>query len=66
MGLEIKADKLDNKGKYFLVIEALWNKQAVGEYQAFCVQLLTKVQIDLKECNAPEGLMNSVYVSRAI
>ena len=47
--LEIKADNLKNKGKYFLVIEALWNKQAVGDYQAFCVQLLAKSQIDIKE-----------------
>lgn len=66
VGLEIPADKLKNNGKYYLVIEALWNKFAVGDYQAFCVQLLAKSQIDIKECQAPENLMQSVYISRAI
>jgi hypothetical protein len=66
VGLEIPASKLQSRGKYYLVIEALWNKHAKGEYQAFCVQLLAKMEIDLRECPVPEGLMNSVYVSRAI
>jgi len=66
--LEVEAEKL-RAGKYVLKVEALWNKCALqknSNYQAFCVQVLTKMKINLTDSAQDNNFLYRAMISRAI
>jgi hypothetical protein len=66
--LEVEAEKL-RAGKYVLNVEALWNKCALkkgSNYQAFCVQVLTKVKVNLTDSVQDSNFIYRALISRSI
>jgi len=64
---------LDNKdllpGNYIICIEALWNtcaKDPYSDYQAFCIKLLSEIEIKLNETKIdPIRYLKNAMASRA-